>query len=1031
MKRFFIILICSGLLLSGFGITNIYIESENNFVSAIPNYNSEARNSTLYVGPGQTYTKIQDAIDNANSGDIIRVYAGIFGECLSIKKTLSIIGNGSATTIINGSSFGEAFFINADWCNISGFTIIDGVTLTTSNHNLIDDCLLELDGIYLDNSDNNKIKDSICNSNEDDGHGIYLFESDNNVIESCIYNSNYMSGIYLKNSNNNIIINSTCNSNGYDGISLYESHYNIIKKSIFNKNEKRGIELVYSNSNTIVKCNSNLNKENGMAIDGSNNYIIENTCNSNNMYGIDLGSISNDNTIAYNNCSENDIGIYNWGSDINLIKYNNLFSNINYGIEIHTALAENNFLHHNNFMNNKGSSQALDHGTNNIWNTDAEGNYWSNWTTPDNDENGIVDIPKNIPGTGNSIDYYPLISPVNITNLKPVSNAGPDQKSIINQIIQFNGSGSYDIYKDFLMFKWDFGDGTSTGWQTDCNSSHSYHSIGNYTVKLTVSDYSLTDFDTCIIFIINQAPIANAGPDRNVTVDQTIYFNGTGSYDPDGDPLEYFWNFGDGTTTGWTNLSLTFHTYTQAGNYTVTLSVRDTIHPPFLVDNDTCFVNVSKIVNINHPPTADAGPDQNATINQTVYFDGSGSKDPDGNQMQYNWDFGDGTSSGWLNSNSTSHSYSSPGNYTVKLTVSDGEFTDEDTCTVIVKKGWTSDNRPPVADAGPDHYIQPNSTVIFNGSGSYDPDGDPLLFMWYFPNMPSAFWSESSNYIKSYSEIGTYVVTLQVTDGEFTVHDNCTVYVTKIYDTDGDGLPDDWELDHGLDPNNADDALLDNDGDSLTNLEEFKHGTNPHHKDTDGDSLPDGWEVQYGLDPLDKSDAEQDSDNDTLPNSKEYELGTDPFDSDTDDDGYNDGIDDDPLTPFASGDVEDDEGSTIDTNLLILIALIIIIILIIVTAVILKSKMQRGAQPETPVDDRQELRDNGSVSEFQPETEFDLATDEAISDLKNEALSPDKPSELGPSHEEMLTGFEDKLRKGELSQSTYEAIQASLSEPKP
>jgi hypothetical protein len=58
-------------------------------------------------------------------------------------------------------------------------------------------------------------------------------------------------------------------------------------------------------------------------------------------------------------------------------------------------------------------------------------------------------------------------------------------------------------------------------------------------------------------------------------------------------------------------------------------------------------------------------------------------------------------------------------------------------------------------------------------------------------------------------------------------------------DWDGDGLPDDWEIAHGLNPG-FDDASLDSDGDGLTNLEEYLRGTDPFNPDTDGDGILDG-----------------------------------------------------------------------------------------------------------------------------------------------------------------------------------------------
>lgn len=67
-----------------------------------------------------------------------------------------------------------------------------------------------------------------------------------------------------------------------------------------------------------------------------------------------------------------------------------------------------------------------------------------------------------------------------------------------------------------------------------------------------------------------------------------------------------------------------------------------------------------------------------------------------------------------------------------------------------------------------------------------------------------------------------------------------------LYDSDGDGMPDDWELLYGLDPDDPDDADYDADGDGLTNLEEYLLGANPLNYDTDGDGIDDGWEVTFG-----------------------------------------------------------------------------------------------------------------------------------------------------------------------------------------
>ena len=68
-------------------------------------------------------------------------------------------------------------------------------------------------------------------------------------------------------------------------------------------------------------------------------------------------------------------------------------------------------------------------------------------------------------------------------------------------------------------------------------------------------------------------------------------------------------------------------------------------------------------------------------------------------------------------------------------------------------------------------------------------------------------------------------------------------------DSDHDGMPDDWEIANGFDPQNASDALLDSDGDGISNRSEFLLGTNPRLTDSDGDGAPDGYELTHGSDP--------------------------------------------------------------------------------------------------------------------------------------------------------------------------------------
>lgn len=94
-------------------------------------------------------------------------------------------------------------------------------------------------------------------------------------------------------------------------------------------------------------------------------------------------------------------------------------------------------------------------------------------------------------------------------------------------------------------------------------------------------------------------------------------------------------------------------------------------------------------------------------------------------------------------------------------------------------------------------------------------------------------------------------------------------------DGDGDGLPDEFELSHGFDPDDPADGIADFDGDGLSNLQEYRLGADPRWQDTDGDGLHDGVESAGGTDP-----GSFDSDGDGLSDGIEVRFGSDPNSAD-------------------------------------------------------------------------------------------------------------------------------------------------------
>lgn len=120
-------------------------------------------------------------------------------------------------------------------------------------------------------------------------------------------------------------------------------------------------------------------------------------------------------------------------------------------------------------------------------------------------------------------------------------------------------------------------------------------------------------------------------------------------------------------------------------------------------------------------------------------------------------------------------------------------------------------------------------------------------------------------------------------------------------DSDGDGMPDDWELTYNFNPKDAADGSGDADGDTISNTLEYSLGSNPRVVDSDDDTLPDGFEYDQGLDPTLAADADADKDGDGLSNRAEYAAGVSIADPDSDGDGLMDGEE-----PNWNGDTDGD-----------------------------------------------------------------------------------------------------------------------------
>ncbi len=137
--------------------------------------------------------------------------------------------------------------------------------------------------------------------------------------------------------------------------------------------------------------------------------------------------------------------------------------------------------------------------------------------------------------------------------------------------ITFNAAESYDPDGTIVSYSWTFGDGTTA---TGVSVSHTFNNKDVYTVTLTVTDNDgATDSAKITKRFINMQPVASfTSSGEAFSIDETISFDASSSYDSDGTIVSYSWAFGDGTTATGVSVS---HAYSQIGTYTVTLTVTD------------------------------------------------------------------------------------------------------------------------------------------------------------------------------------------------------------------------------------------------------------------------------------------------------------------------------------------------------------------------------------------------------------------------------------------------------------------------
>ena len=238
-------------------------------------------------------------------------------------------------------------------------------------------------------------------------------------------------------------------------------------------------------------------------------------------------------------------------------------------------------------------------------------------------------------------------------------------------------------------YQFDWGDGTFSAWSSSMSADYAFTSVGTYDVlyraRCAVDTEAVSDWSSQYKRVeVTDAPESIGTPDYPSApsglqeVGDAFNISISGSFSSHGHPIEYQFDYGDGTTSGWVagtpwssyyQLSLQ-HTYTAIGSYEVTCTARCATHPG--IESAVSGIRTIEVIEVIVRLSTPTGP-ATGVLGANLTFTTTGSTSSEGHALEYQFEYRRGTysvvhTSDWSTSLTDDHVFTTAAtNYNVRV----------------------------------------------------------------------------------------------------------------------------------------------------------------------------------------------------------------------------------------------------------------------------------------------------------------------------------------------------------------------------